>query len=73
MAVKTLFSHLFCLAAFLLKFTLFYSLNMLVPTIKTEEPTVAMEMEEATRVRLMTAKATPVHHNIIGAHHCNII
>ena len=46
MAVKTLFSSLFSLAAFIMKFILFYSLGMLVPTtIKTEEPDAVAMME----------------------------
>ena len=37
-----------------MKFILFYSLNMFMPTMKTEETeAVAMEMEELETVRLM--------------------
>ena len=45
MAAKTLFSSAFYLAAFFIKFILFYSLNMLVPTMETEEPSSAVEVE----------------------------
>ena len=67
MALKTLFSYVFCLAAFVIKFILFSSLNMLTPTngvhqhvqtmgptMKTEEPGAGgMETEELPTIRLV--------------------